>query len=299
MEKEKNKDTLLLIDANSLIHRAYHALPPFKTPKGEPSGALYGLASIIIKVLRERPPRYIVAAFDTPEPTFRDKEYKDYKATRAKTDDELIIQLKEAPNLLKAFGIKDIKAPGWEADDIVATLADRFVKDNLKVIILSGDLDTVQMVSGEDIVVEFPKKGVSETVIYDDKAVKERFDVRPDQIADYKGLVGDTSDNIPGVPGVGPKTTAKLLNRYGSIENMYKEIEEIGMSDEKLQTKLKEYKDQALMSKKLAVLDVNVPIEVSLEEIDTQKLFDKKKAIAYAKYLGSETLVSRIDNDLI
>ena len=293
------KDRLLLIDANSLIHRAFHALPNFKMPSGEPSGALYGLMSMLIRVLRENPPRYAAAAFDTPEPTFRKKEYKEYKATRSPAVSDLISQLKEADKLFSAFGIKSFKAPGFEADDIVATLAERFAGvDNLQVVILSGDLDTLQMVSGDKIVVEFPKKGISQTVIYDDARVKERFDVKPSELKDYKGLAGDSSDNIPGVPGIGPKTAAKLINKYGPLEKMYKEIEEIGMTDEKLRKKLIEYKDQALLSKRLATLVTNVPVEVLLDEIETAKLFDKKDALAYAKYLGSETLTSRIENDL-
>jgi len=299
MGKERAKDTLLLIDANSLIHRAFHALPPFTTPDGSPSGALYGLASMLIKVMRERPPRYTVAAFDRSEPTLRKREYKEYKATRAPTADELISQLNEAPNLLEAFGIKSVDAPGWEADDIVATLANRF-GDNvaIQVVILSGDLDTLQAVNGDKVVVEVPKKGISQTVIYNHKAVVDRFDVKPSQLSDYKGMVGDISDNIPGIPGIGPKTAAKLINEYETLENMYAEIEGIGMSDEKLRKKLTEYKNQALLSKKLATLEINVPVDIKLDEIETQKLFSKRNAGEYAKKLGSETLVARIENDL-
>lgn len=299
IQNKKMKDRLLLIDANSLIHRAFHALPSFKTPNGEPSGALYGLASMLIRVLRENPPRWAAAAFDTPEPTFRKKEYKEYKATRAPVVSELVSQLGEAENLFSAFGIKSFKAPGFEADDIIATLAHRFAgTDNLQVVILSGDLDTLQMVNGDKVIVEFPKKGISQTVIYDRDAVKDRFDIKPSELKDYKGLAGDSSDNIPGVPGIGPKTAAKLINQYGPLEKMYKEIEEIGMADEKLRKKLMEYKDQALLSKKLATLVTNVPVEVLLGEIETARLFNKKNALAYAKHLGSETLASRIENDL-
>lgn len=299
MGKERAKDILLLVDANSLIHRAFHALPPFTTPDGEPSGALYGLASMLIKVMRERPPRYIIAAFDRPEPTFRKKEYKEYKATRTPTPDELISQLNEAHNLLEAFGIKSMDSPGWEADDIIATLANRFSDNNsIQVVILSGDLDMLQIVDGDKVVVELPKKGVSQTIIYNYKAVKDRFDVKPSQLSDYKGLVGDTSDNIPGVPGIGPKTAAKLINKYGTLENMYAEIEEVGMSDEKLRKKLAEYRDQALLSKRLATLETNVPVSIELGEVNVQELFRKKSAVEYVRKLGSETLAARIENDL-
>jgi len=299
MEKTETKDTLLLIDANSLIHRAFHALPPLKTPEGRPSGALYGLATIIIKILREKSPRYIVAAFDRPEPTFRKKEYNAYKGTRSPTVDELITQLKEAKNLLDAFGIKSIESPGFEADDIVATLASKFSKnEKLKVVVFSGDLDTLQMVEEKNVVVEFPKKGISDTSIYDREAVEERFGVKPEQLADYKGLVGDTSDNIPGVPGIGPKTAEKLINSHKNLESLYKDIEEIGISDIKLQAKLKEFKEQAFLSKKLATLRIDVPIDVELTNIETRVLFEKEKALTYVDKISSETLRKRIENDL-
>jgi len=297
MGKNETREKLLLIDANSLLHRSFHALPPFKTPDGHPSGALYGLASILIKVLRERPPRYVAAAFDRPEPTFRKEEYKEYKATRKPTVSELIEQLKEAHNLLSAFGIKSFDLAGFEADDIVATMAKKFGSEGVQAIILSGDLDILQAVH-KNTVAEIPKKGISETVIYDRDAVIERFNVTPGEFADYKGLVGDTSDNIPGVPGVGPKTAAKLIKNYGTLEKMYKDIEEIGMSDEKLRNKLIENKEQALLSKKLATLDTNVNIDVKLEDIDMTKTFKREKALSYAKKLGSNTLSDRIENDL-
>jgi len=298
MGKSETREKLLLIDANSILHRSFHALPPFKTPDGNPSGALYGLAGILIKALRERPLRYAAAAFDRPEPTFRKEEYDEYKATRKPTADDLISQLIEAPNLLGAFGIKTLDRVGYEADDIVATMATKFGGENVQAIILSGDLDTLQVVRGEEIVVEFPKKGISETSIYDTDAVVERFGVEPKQLADYKGLVGDTSDNIPGVPGIGPKTASKLIEKYESLENMYKDIEEVGMSDKKLKDKLEEFKDQAIMSKKLATLETSLDIDINLEDIDITKSFDRKKAISYAEKLGSETLKKRIENDL-
>src|SRR3990167_4606900 len=298
MARSETREQLLLIDANSLLHRAFHALPPFKTPDGKPSGALYGLASILIRVLRERPFRYVAAAFDRPEPTFREKEYSAYKATRKPTVNELISQLIEAPNLFDSFGIKTFDLAGFEADNIVATMARKFGGDKIQATILSGDLDTLQVIDGDDIVVEFPKKGISETDIYDKDAVIKRFGVTPEQLSDYKGLVGDTSDNIPGVSGIGPKTAANLINKYGTLEEMYKDIEEVGMEDEKLLKKLSENKKQALMSKKLATLETAVRLDVDIGDIDITKSFDRKKALAYADKLGSKTLASRIENDL-
>jgi len=297
MEKTKQKDTLLLIDANSLIHRAFHALPSFTTPGGKPSGALYGLASILIKTLSEKNPHYIAAAFDRPEPTFRKKEYDKYKATRAPTASDLILQLKEAHNLFNAFNIKTFEEPGWEADDIIATLANRFAgTDNLVVVALSGDLDILQIIKGDAVVVETPKKGISNATLYNEDAVVERFGVGPQKLADYKGLVGDVSDNIPGVPGVGPKTTEKLLKKHGSLEGIYKDAKEIGLSDDKLRIKLIKYEKQAILSKKLATLSVDAPIDTDLENLKIENSRTGNNLIDYIRELGFDSLIGRIEN---
>jgi len=295
------KGTLLLIDANSLIHRAYHALPPFTSPEGKPTGALYGLASILIKIFREGMlnndvPKFIVAAFDTPEITFREKEYKEYKITRPPAADDLISQLKEAQRLLQLFGIKTIKLPGWEADDLLATIASRFKASEAikKVVILSGDLDMLQMVKDDKVVAIMPQKGISNTVVYDETSVFKRFGVAPKLLADYKGLVGDKSDNIPGVPGIGPKTAANVISKFQNLENLYREIDEVGLPDLKLQSKLQEYKDQAFLSKKLATLDQSAPVEVSLEELRLPAAVDGKQITVYFEELGFNSLIDRL-----
>lgn len=295
------KGTLLLIDANSLIHRAYHALPPFTSPEGKPTGALYGLASILIKIFREGMlnndvPKFIVAAFDTPEITFREKEYKEYKITRPPAADDLISQLKEAQRLLQLFGIKTIKLPGWEADDLLATIASKFKASEAikKVVILSGDLDMLQMVKDDKVVAIMPQKGISNTVVYDETSVFKRFGVAPKLLADYKGLVGDKSDNIPGVPGIGPKTAANVISKFQNLENLYREIDEVGLPDLKLQSKLQEYKDQAFLSKKLATLDQSAPVEVSLEELRLPAAVDGKQITVYFEELGFNSLIDRL-----
>lgn len=294
------KDTLLLIDANSLIHRAYHALPPFTSPTGQPTGALYGVASILIKVLREGvagngTPLYIAAAFDTPEPTFREKEYKEYKGTRAATDLELIAQLIEAKNLLALFGIKSFEAPGWEADDIVATFSKKFINEASlgKICILSGDLDMLQAVKDDKVVVMSPQKGISSTVIYDEAAVQARFGLPASLLSDYKGLVGDKSDNIPGVQGIGPKTAAALLNKFGSLENIYKEIDEVGLPELKVQDKLTLGRAKGSLSKKLATLNFDLPIEVSLQDLNRGEL-NLEKISEEFKGLGFNSLIERV-----
>jgi len=290
------KDTLLLIDANSLIHRAYYALPPFTTPDGRPSGALYGLSSILIKVFKERPFEFGLAAFDHPAPTVREGIYKEYKATRPPVADTLISQIKESHELLTTFGIKTLEYAGWEADDIVATLAHRFADEkNLQIIILSGDLDLLQLVTNDKVVVEVPKKGISNTVIYNEEAVRERFSILPALLTDFKGLTGETSDNIPGVPSIGPKTAADLISRYGTLENLYQEIAEIGISNKKLQQKLLEYKNQAFLSKKLATLKIDLPIDIKLEDLQVKPHLTDPKLVRYLQNLGFESLVKRVE----
>ena len=295
MAPNQMKDTLLLIDANSLIHRAYHALPPLTTAEGGPGGALYGLGSILIKVFKERPFKYVSAAFDHPAPTVREGLYEAYKATRPRAADELISQIKESHNLLGAFGIKVLEMPGWEADDIIATLAHRFMsRENFQVVVLSGDLDLLQLVQNDKVVAEVPKKGISNTVIYNEAAVKERFGVPPDLLADFKGLTGDTSDNIPGVPGIGPKTAADLISRYGTLEDLYEELAGLGISNQKLQRKLVDYKSQPLLSKKLAILKIDLPIEIELENLQAHSPLADPKLVRYLENLGFESLVKRI-----
>lgn len=294
------KDTLLLVDANSLIHRAYHALPPFTSPKGEPTGALYGISSIMLKIFKEGllngVPKYIIAAFDTPEATFREKEYKEYKITRPPTDKDLVGQLQKSRALLGLFGVKIVELPGWEADDIIATLAERFKSDRAveQIIILSGDLDTLQVIEDDKVVALTPQKGISNTTLYNEEVVVKRFGITPTFLVDYKGLVGDKSDNIPGVPGIGPKTAVGLINKFGHLENLYKEIEEVGLSDLKLQSKLQDFKEQALLSKKLAVLDRHAPLKTVLGEARLPAELGVKELTTYFKDLGFDSLIERL-----
>ncbi len=291
------RDTLLLIDANSLIHRAFHALPPFTGPDGRPTGALYGLASMVLKILKEKNPKYIAAAFDSKEPTFREGYFPEYKGTRAPTDDNLIPQLIESKTLLEAFGIKTFALVGSEADDLVASLAKMFAgKQNLQVVILSGDRDMFQAVQGDDVVVETPEKGISNTVIYDDVKVKEKFGVGPINIADFKGLVGDKSDNIPGVPGIGPKTAADLIQKYGSIEDIYQNVEGGRFENEKLKSKLVEHKKIALLSKKLAVLKTDCLENIDLKSLEMQSI-NIPKVTEYFETLGSQSLIDRLNKN--
>lgn len=284
--------TLLLIDANALIHRAFHALPPLTTPDGQPIGAIYGLANTLLKILKDQPPDYIAGAFDRPEPTFRDELFKDYKAHRPKAADELVSQIIRARELFQKFGISFFEQPGFEADDIIGKLVEMFRDESdLKIVILTGDLDTLQLVRGKQVVVQTPKKGLSETTIYDEGAVVERFGLKPHQVPDYKGLVGDPSDNIPGVPGIGPKTAAKILNEYQNLETLYKGVK----PKDSLTQKLINYKSQALLSKKLATINPNLPLETNLSALGYRDL-ETEKIVPYFTKLGFQSLINRLFN---
>ena len=274
--------TLLLIDAHSIIHRAYHALPSLTAENNMPTGALYGVACILLRTLAEKKPDYVAAAFDRPEPTFRKKEFPEYKAHRPPTDQELVVQLIEARNLFKSFGISVCEVPGFEADDIIGTLAEKFSKD-VRVLILTGDLDSLQLVS-KNIAVEMFKKGISETKTYDRDAIIERLGILPEQVPDLKGLAGDSSDNIPGVKGVGPKTAALLLNRFKTLEDFFQSND-----TEKKFESIRKNKEIALLSKKLATIRRDVPVSATLENLTVKK--DEKIFSEYIKKLGFSSIL--------
>ncbi|OGG40754.1 hypothetical protein A3A21_00815 [Candidatus Jorgensenbacteria bacterium RIFCSPLOWO2_01_FULL_45_25b] len=281
--------TLLLIDTNAFIHRAFHALPPLQGPSGEPTGALYGLMSILLKAIKDIQPEYIGAAFDRPEATFRKELFQEYKANRPKAPDELVSQIKGARELLDVLRIRWFECPTFEADDVIGTLVEAFKHQNLHIIILTGDLDALQLVKGEGVVVQTPRKGLGDIVTYDETAVEERFSVLPAQITDYKGLVGDASDNIPGVPGVGPKTAASLLQEFGSVEGIFKKMKE----QHPLAKKILSHKDVALFSKKLATINTNVPITATLEELE-RKEPEEERIEAYLTRMGFESIKRRM-----
>lgn len=284
---------LLLIDANSLIHRAFHALPPLTSNEGNPSGALFGLSSILLKTVREQKPDYIAAAFDRPEATFRKEMFDDYKATRPKAPDELVSQIIEARNLFGAFGIKTFEKAGFEADDIIGTLAERFGGngDGVEVVILTGDLDSLQLVRGKEVTVEILKKGVSETARYDEAAVVERYGLPPKLLADYKGLVGDKSDNIPGVKNVGPKTAERLLKEYGNLEGIFSPKAKGDPAAEKIGPS----KDIALLSKKLGTIDREVSVSAKLGDLAFGGIPEEKLRNYFSRW-NFESLAKRIGN---
>jgi DNA polymerase I len=250
MKKEK----LLLFDTNSIIHRAFHALPPLKSKDGKPSGAVYGTLLAFFKIISEINPKYVAAAFDSPGKTFRHKKYKDYKANRVKAPEDLISQIIRTQDVFFNMGVVVLRKDGLEADDIVGAVSFSAPK-NIETVIVTGDMDILQLVN-EKTKVYTLKRGVQESILYDKDKVKEKYDgLSPSQIVDIKALQGDVSDNIPGVEGIGEKTAIKLIKEFKNIEELYKNLEETSSLSVKLKEKLFKEKEKAFLSKYLATID--------------------------------------------
>lgn len=280
------KKKLLLIDANSLIHRSFHAIPGLTNKAGEPTGALYGLTNTLLKILKDEQPDFVAAAFDRPERTFRKELDESYKAHRPKAPDELVQQIIRAREIFDAFSVPWFEAPGFEADDIIGTLTEKFFKKT-NIVILTGDLDSLQLVKDGSVSVITFKKGVSETIRYDEAQVKKRFGVSSQQVIDYKALVGDASDNISGVAGIGAKSAEKLLNEFQSVEDILKT-----KKDSPLIKKIKENKKDALHSKVLATIRKDVPLQVTLDNLIWKN--DESLIVDLLKKLEFESLLRRM-----
>ncbi len=300
---ESKVQTLVLLDTHAILHRAYHALPDFASPTGEPTGALYGVVAMLLKIIEELKPDYIIACYDLPEPTYRHEVYKEYKAGRAKTDDALIAQIKRSYDIFEAFNIPFYALPGFEADDILGTIVEetKNVKD-LRVIVASGDMDTLQLVDDDRVLVYTLKKGINDTVLYNERAVIGRFGFGPSQVPDYKGLRGDPSDNIPGIKGVGEKTATELIKHFKSVEGIYKALKKDEKSfydagiKERMIELLKANEEEALFSKMLATIRRDVPITFSLPTEEWREKLDTEKIFTLFAALGFRTLATRIKN---
>ncbi|MFO7807358.1 MAG: DNA polymerase I [Candidatus Moraniibacteriota bacterium] len=256
---------LLIIDSNALIHRAYHALPPLTTKDGTLTNAVYGYAATIISAMENVDPDYIAATFDLAKPTFRHKKYDQYKATREKAPEELYAQIPLVREFLKAYNIPIFEKEGYEADDLIGSIASKIKQeDGIEVFIVTGDLDTLQLVDNNHVKIMTLGKGINEPVIYDREKVEERFGLKPEQMIDYKALRGDPSDNIPGVRGVGDKTAVELLIKYHTLEEVYKNLDNI--SSKSVKNKLAVDKENAFLSYDLAKIRKNIPIEFNLEK---------------------------------
>jgi DNA polymerase I len=296
-----DKKKLLLIDSNSLIHRAFHALPSLTNKKGDQLGAVYGFLLVFFRAIKDLNPYFIAAAFDVKGPTFRHKEFKLYKAQRPKMPSELSQQIPKIKKTLESFGVPIFEKKGFEADDIIGTIAKKInkEKDSFKteVIIMSGDKDLFQLIDS-DIKVYGLRKGVKDIIIYDEEKIREKYQgLRPNQLVDFKGLRGDPSDNIVGVPGIGDKTGIKLIKEFEYLEVMYESLERETQKTKNINQKIKEkllcYKEQAFLSKKLVQIKCDVPIAFELEKCKFGR-YDKEGVEKVLKEFEFNSLIKKI-----
>lgn len=288
---------IVLIDAHALIHRAFHAIPFLATKDGELTNAVYGFTSTVLSVLKELKPEYIAVSFDLPEPTFRHNQYADYKATRQKAPDELRSQFGRVHEVVETLGMPVFEVVGYEADDVLGTLAKKFASDNgLEAYIVTGDKDSLQLVD-EHVKIFTLRKGIKDTVIYDPKRLKDETGLTAEEFVEWKALRGDPSDNIPGVPGIGEKTATTLITKYRSLEAIYQALDEDPAQHPdfkpKVRANLAEFKDQAYLSRDLSRIRTDVPLEFDLKKCVVHD-FDMEAALALFKKLGFNSLIPRL-----
>jgi DNA polymerase-1 len=301
-EKVKLKK-LVLFDAHAILHRAYHALPDFTSSTGQPTGGLYGLATMLMKIIGELKPDYMAACYDRQEATFRKEAYDAYKGQRKKADDELIAQMQLSRDIFSAFNIPVYDKAGFEADDVIGTLALQAKNmPGVEVVIASGDMDTMQLIEGKKVQVYTLKKGLSDTIQYDEDQIRERFGFGPELLPDYKGLRGDASDNIMGVAGIGEKTATVLIQTFGTIENIYLQIKKdegvfkkAGLTDRIIKI-LKDSEEEALFSKMLATIRRDVPVVFDLPGSHWTERCDIKKIEETFSRFEFKSLVPRARN---
>lgn len=279
---------LLLIDGNNLFHRAYHALPTLNSKDGENVNAVFGFSNMLIKAIDEVEPTFIACAFDTKAPTFRHVEFQAYKAQRTAPPPDLYPQLPKVKSVLDAFGIKYFEKAGYEADDLLASVAVQSLRDVDQITILSGDRDLLQLVDGK-IKVQAPGWNLKDATLFGSHEVKEKYGVTPEQMIDWKSLTGDPSDNIPGIAGIGPKTATDLVQKYGSVEGIFEHLDEIG---EKVRAKLEAGKENAVAAKKLVKLDTTIDFGAKLIDLKYQP--EMGYVIAEFEKLGFRSIVSKL-----
>ena len=317
---------LVLIDGNAILHRAFHALPPLTAPDGSVVNAVYGFTSMLLRIVHDLQPTHLAVAFDRPAPTFRKKMFAGYQAKRPKMDDTLIPQVEKVHEVVRAFGIPIFEMDGYEADDILGTvcreitnpkspactclrqepMAGRQIPNKSQklksqkkfaidqIIIVTGDRDILQLVDDERVLVYMPTKGLSEGKLYGEKETEERLGIPPKLIPDYKALAGDASDNYPGIAGIGPKTAVEILQKAGSIDQLYTHIEKksFGLSDA-LIVKIKEGKESALLSHQLATIKQDVPIEINIGQFLDEQL-RSQQVIEVLQSFGFTSLIKRL-----
>lgn len=283
---------LLLVDGSALLHRAYHAYPPFTTKSGVIVGAVYGVASILISAIDEVQPTHLMVAWDLPKPTFRHEKYVGYKAQRQKADAEMVEQIPLVKEVIETMGVVQVAEEGYEADDIIGTLSKLGNEDN-DVVILTGDQDTMQLVN-DHVRILTPAKGANPPVLYGPDEVWNKYGVHPEQIVDYKALVGDPSDNIPGVAGIGPKGAAQLLKTFETLERIYRDIKEVQIHfGDLVAKKLADGKDSAMLSQDLSQIVTDMELKVTMEEM-VAKSFATPELRAMFEELNFKSLIRRI-----
>jgi len=298
---------LLLVDGSALLHRAYHAYPPLTSKSGEIVGAVYGVTSILIAALEQEKPSHVMVAWDLPKPTFRHIKYVGYKAQRPKADSEMVAQIPMVKKVIETMGIVQIEQEGYEADDIIGTLATKFSNPKfsnsqikIDVVILTGDQDTMQLVS-ENVRVLTPAKGANPPVLYGPDEVWNKYGVHPEQIVDYKALIGDSSDNIPGVAGIGPVTASKLLTEFGTLKAIYEALNsQITNSLPaqagqilKLKDRLEKGKESAFMSQDLSRIVIDMKLDVTLDEMEYPSTSSGQALRVKLEELGFKSLIKR------
>lgn len=303
--KTNKKKTLVLLDTHAILHRAYHALPEFKSSNGEPTGALYGLCTFLLKLIKDLRPDYIAACYDLPGPTKRHEVYEGYKAQRKKIDEDLVAQLESSKEIFKALDIPIYSSPGFEADDMLGTIVELEKKNKeLDIIIASGDMDTMQLINNDKVRVYTLRKGIKDTIIYNQEAVKERFGFGPELLPDFKGLRGDPSDNIVGIRGIGEKTAMDLIKNFGSIEEIYKKLKKDQKIFYKAKIKariielLQENEEEAAFSKMLATIRRDAPIRFALPEKPFWQNVEMKKVIDLFKKYEFRNLATKVAETL-
>ncbi|WP_240675875.1 DNA polymerase I [Ammoniphilus sp. CFH 90114] len=281
---------LVVIDGNSIANRAFYALPPLSNASGMHTNAVYGFTTMLLRVLEEQKPTHLLVAFDAGKVVFRHQDYQDYKGGRQKTPGELSEQFPYMKELLDAFGIVRYELAGYEADDIIGTLTKQADEEDIPAIVVTGDKDMLQLVS-DHVHVALTRKGISEVEWFTPDSIKEKYGLSPSQIIDLKGLMGDASDNIPGIPGVGEKTALKLLHEYGNVESVLEHVDDI--SGKKLKEKIKEHRDDAVKSKELATILRSAPIEIDLDSTE-YKDYDQNKVLDIFKKFEFKSLMERL-----
>jgi DNA polymerase I len=290
---------LILIDGNAIIHRAFHALPPLTNQGGIIVNAVYGFFSMFLKILEDQKPDFIVVCFDKKAPTFRKELFVGYQAKRPKMSDDLVPQIKFVHEILKSAKVEIFEVDGYEADDLIGTISVQATRGPVKsgevgveVLIVSGDRDLLQLVNGHVKMIA-PITGLTNMIIFDEASVSQKYGIKPSQMVDYKALVGDASDNYPGVAGIGPKTATKLINEYNGLENIYANLEKIKTKNPSLAMKLATDAEAAGLAQKLAGIILDAPIKLDIEKAGI-KYFDKEEMRKKFEKFGFKSLLRRL-----